>query len=250
MNRNEYLLSEIDELEKYFFDKNPWSEEELMNWYIKCIEIFEAVNLRATIIDSFSALFNTFLIQSGGGESIFSTTDSLPRSYKLRSASIHLLTIKTTFAIARKKIETMEEEERLIPSFILKHFESTQLYNHIYTALKSLQKSIGDKNVEGITTSANTLLDSILDYVDELKGKQLKKKIDTLYSNPNITINLGFDKEVITAFNYNRIIRNIELVHPKENVKQSIPFITAVSYAYLVVFQLKLMLSLGYFNNN
>lgn len=243
MNRIDFTLSELYRLENFFFKKEQWTEEEIMNWYVECLGVFDAIGLREDTIDKFSILFNTFLLQEGGESSLFTVVD-FPRVYKTKTASIHLVQIKNVFKIAKKKLELMEEDERIIPSFIIKHFESSKSYGHISTALASIDKSITEKNIESMMTSSNTLLDSILEYVDEIKGCNLGEKLNSLIkNNAELSKKLGFEPEIIYALNNSRIIRNLELVHPRQNIKQSVPHICAITYAYLVVLLLKIMLT-------
>lgn len=247
MNKIYFTLQELRKLENLFFETDSWTEDELMNWYIECLGLFEAIGLKENITDKFSMFFNTFLLQEGGESSLFNIVDH-PRKYKTKTASIHLLTIKITFSIAKKKLELTQEYEKIIPTFIIKFFETNQSYGHISTALASIDKSISEKNIESMMTSSNTLLDSILDYVADLKGKKLGKKLRLLIqNNADLCRKLGLEPEIIYALNNSRVIRNIELIHPRENIKQSVPYICAITYAYLVILLLKIMLALDYF---
>lgn len=249
MNRIQILRQSLISLNETFFSKDVWSEEELSNFQIECMALFETISLHKKLVDNFLIYFNSNLLVDGEEHSLFiviPTNDGL--AFKLKPQSTHLFTIKTVFKAAGKKIEMIEDEERIIPRFILNYFEKNDPDGHIYAALSSIDRATMENNTKELTTSANSLLDNLLSNIPELVDKKhLNQKLNYLNSNHDVAEANGVSKEMVIAFNNSRIIRNDDLTHPKAGAP-SVPYIVALSYAYLVVFQLKLMLSKGKFS--
>lgn len=185
------------------------------------------------------------MLANGNEHSLFMSVDG--GIFVKKPDTVHLMTIGGTFQYAREKIELIEEEERLIPKFVMEFFESGDKHGDIYTALSSIERAVSDKNIESLESSSNTLLDSVLNRVEELSGMDLGKKLGKLTSDPQLLDKVAMRKEMIIALNNSRVIRNLELIHPKENIRQTIPYICAISYAYLVILQLKIMMNVGIF---
>lgn len=245
MNKIQYRKEQLQAKEKEFFEKVSWTMTELTEWLTEVLILFDTVEVNSKIIGSFSTLFNSHLIRENGESSVFTFLDG--QTLILKSASVHIMSIKNAFQYAYKKIELIEEEEQLVPRFVKDFFSNKDEYGAIYTALSSIEKAIIDKNIVSLESSSNTLLDSALGRIEELTGLDLGKKLRKLNSDPSLLAKVSMRKEMLIALDNSRVIRNLELIHPKENIRQTIPFICAISYAYLVILQLKIMMNVGIF---
>jgi hypothetical protein len=245
MNKIQHIKDQLHARDKEFFEKKSWTMTELTEWFTEVLILFDTIKVNSEIISSFSTLFNSHLIRSNGESSVFTILGD--QTLILKNASVHIMNIKNAFQYAYKKIELMEEEERLVPKFVMEFFESGDKYGAIYTALSSIEKAIIEKNIVSLESSSNTLLDSVLGRVEELTGMDLSKKLRKLNSDPGLLDKVSMRKEMLIALDNSRVIRNLELIHPKENIRQTIPYICAISYAYLVILQLKIMMNVGIF---
>jgi hypothetical protein len=243
VNRIEYLKKQLTEYLEKFKSTPAWGIDELTVWYIQCLMLLEEIGINDNLLDNFSTYFNPHLIQSNDNASLFILLDQGP--LKTKFGSTHMMTINGVFEFAFKKLETMEEEERLIPKFLINYFKEKEEYGAIFTTLKTIEDSVSGKNIDTLITSANTLLDLILDSVEELKGKKLGTKLTLLKDNKVLSESLSINSEIILALNNCRITRNEGLIHPLPAAKNSIPYIMAVSYAHLVIMTLINLLSVG-----
>lgn len=243
MDKVEALRVKLQELKSIFESKDYWTSEELSEYHISCLTLFDSLGVRESLVKDFSVFFNSHLISDGESSSLFRlVSDQDTRLYIWRQ-SLHILTIHSVFLAAEKRIDLLEDELSIVPRFIIEHFKKEDPNGHIYSSLTAIDTSSKEKDTDKLITSANSLLDSLLSDFPELAEKRdLGPKLLFLLANPKIAEQYGMSKEMVIALNNSRVIRNVDLIHPKAGAS-TIPLIVAQSYAYLVVFLLKSLLA-------
>ena len=133
MDRIQSYLNKLSALQKAFEETTQWSREELTKWHTESIALFEVLNVNEFVLEKFVNEFGSVRITKAGEISIFTCLDS--GIFVKKPNSVHQMTVDNAFLLARKKIELMEEEEQLVPSFVKDFFQNKDKYGAIFTAL-------------------------------------------------------------------------------------------------------------------
>jgi len=241
------LRSKCEELQNLFESKDLWTDDDLSNFEMECIFLFDELKLPIDITRGFTTLFNPFLLEDKQQVGLFrkSTIMGNLGKYEKNKSSIHEKTVYKVFDAVYKKLEIMEDELSLVPKVLLNEIKRLKELDKIHSILNGIENCHQNRIQNELLVSANALLNEILDFIPECKAKrELSQKLSWLQSNHSDAEKFGFSKEMIIAFNNSRIIRNDDYIHLKSGAS-TIPYITAISYAYLVIMQLKIMLGMG-----
>lgn len=230
---------------------------------IKLCYFFSKLKINNLIITKFIDFYWPKYIEEETEESkLLSSQTLIPRTYEtkrklgnydatttphcLKECDSYLATI--AFLMANENITKMEEELKIIPSWLIREFEDKKTYSNILSRLILIEKNYENKDADAILKNSITLLENILDLNTEVERKgNISKKIKYLMGKENNEQlkKFGVKKEFMEAFNNFRIIRNTESVHTEASIKYDIPFLVAVSNAYLVILLLKFTLATG-----
>lgn len=104
------------------------------------------------------------------------------------------------------------------------------------------------KDKDGMIIHANNVLGLILDLDNDLKKKgknSVGVKLNILLNSEDKLNNLGISKDVVSALNGFRIIRNKKVAHNDLPLKSDIPFIVVVSFVYLAIFFVEVIILNG-----
>jgi len=242
------LEKELEALEG-FLDEDVHFEDEIIHWVSSCAEFFLRVGLNDIVI---SAFINFYLLKKEKRNTgILSYQVKKMGNFEVGELSYAYEKIeesymaKVAFTIARGILKQKEEEERLVPIWIIRQLSNENIYQNIVSSLELIEENYQDKNADGLLKNSITLLENILDLDTELSGEKLNKKIKELIKNDEKKELFGIGKEIVFALDNSRLVRNIKGVHKTRPMKYDIPFLIAVSNAYLVILMLEMALSCG-----
>jgi len=257
------LKKQLVDLEKFINSGTIFTKDQLYNWLTRCVALFSYIGLNEVIIklflDSFKPLsksstyslddiFDRDPISIGPFKKQNESTPfyELPKSYFGDIKIEEMYPIKIAFESATYMLEQKADEERLVSKSIVNILSENEKYLHVVSSLNALQKAYENKDSEKLSSSAITLLDSILNLEPTLKAKkEISQKLRFLNTNSLTREKFGISKEVIYALDNSRIIRNYKSIHKSLPLKYDIPFLVGTSYAYLVLFFLEVVLSTG-----
>lgn len=259
----EQLKSRLEKLEACIDGKKVFRDHELLAWIAASVAFLSEVGVNNEIINGFMRTFEFKRLGDLGekpriGPFVynydFDNKDG-ELGYKLESNSLFfgdnkpsrdIFYIRVAFTAAKAKLNREQEEERITPRFLIDSLSQDSKYSHVVSSLELIEQAYKDKSPDGLVKNSTTLLDSILDLDGTLKAKEeVSKKLRVLMTDRGIREKFGVERELIFALNNSRLIRNLRSVHKDRPLKYDIPFIVAVSCAYLVVVLLENTLSHG-----
>ncbi|MBU3922679.1 hypothetical protein KJ684_00370 [Patescibacteria group bacterium] len=269
MNNIEYkqLEKRIKELEN-FLSGEKFLEEEIFIWVAECVSFFTEIGVNDEIIRGFMNSFeyekreiDSSIMSFGIGEDRLKIKiESIGpfERYHSRSSSVvdhysygvigekksHY--IKIAFTAARAILKSGIEERRIIPISLIE--ELKEGHRNISTILELLEDAYQRRDEQKMLNVANNLLDEILNLHPDLKkfGNNTKKKLNILRKDSKIKKQFGnIDDDISKALDNNRIIRNKKSGHVKTPLKYNVSLLVALSYAYLVVMFLEIVIING-----
>ena len=248
MNKTEIeqLEKEINYLDNFFEKKKIFQENEIIEWVAYCVALFSKTGVNSEIISDFLKFFGCFRTKRDKLPWIIYKLGPFSRSYGSDSYELEgsLYYKKIAFTSARTILKNKQEEEKLVPSWLIKNL-SDKKYSNLISSLELIEKSYQDKNADGLVKNSLTLLDSVLNFDSKLKLKKPKGKLNCLIDDENEREKFGVSKDFVTALNNNRVIRNEEVIHKDLPLKYNIPFLVSLSFAHLVLLFLEITIITG-----
>lgn len=246
---NEQLKNKLDDLTK-FLARNDVLEEDIVAWVSDCVSIFSQLKIPAIIISDF---INYYKPRENNPETIAEVRvmgnfeknkfHNLNNFYKPKYRS-YLSYI--AFKVAKNILKKIEEEERVVPFWLIKNLLDKREYSNILSSLNLIEQNYEDNDGDGIVKNSIALLENILDLHGDLKIKDtLSNKLRTAINSPEIMEKFGVTKEFVYALDNSRLVRNIQSTHKRKKTNYDIPFLVAVSSAYLIILMLEITISTG-----
>lgn len=256
----EQFNKKLKELGEFTKGKQKYSESEIIDWIAECTRVFYEIGVDAVIVRHFLEYFS-FGIAETEDEDNYSVMTK-PEFYKVktigpfheksdrvhtyssrRSATGHYLLVgsfyyaKIAFSSAQNILKGGVEEKRIVPMWLIEELSSLAELDHISASLELIEIKYEESDTIGLIGAVNTLLQSVLDLDTDLtKKNKLGGKLRLLIDNEDIRGKFGVSKDLVDGLNCARLIRNEKVVHKDVPLKYDIPFIVAVSFAYLVLF--------------
>lgn len=244
MTSAENLEQKLHELELFSKRTDDFSGVEVTSWVIECHSFFSAISVDNKIIKDFMSAMDLNTMEIARGE--FGALVPSDRQFKWHSVPARKYDIAIAFGVASLKIKSIKEDKNLVPQWLLDSLSGNENLAGVFTQLNSIETGHEKKSPELLMTSANTLLDMLLDFNDILKTKRrLGPKLQSLIENEEYREFFGASRDMVISLNNSRVIRNDGIVHPSTDLKNNIPLLVAISYAYLVVFFLTIFLATG-----
>ncbi len=246
----EQFNTELDELSAFLIKKDKL-EIDIVDWVSDCVSFFSRINVNTTIISDFINYYYPKTVKEGtlDEERTLGNFVQKPRYlngdgfYQAKSNSY---LSKIAFKVAKSILKKIEEEERIVPFWLIKKLSEKEEYSNILSSLELIENNYEDRDGDGVVKNCLSLLENILNKSNDLKDNgDLIKKLNKLMNTPDILNKFGVSREFVIALNNSRITRNIQSVHKENKVKYDIPFLVAISTAYLVILFLEITISTG-----
>jgi hypothetical protein len=236
------LVEKIRKIAGIKIEDKRFEESEIYDWIAECSSLFSEVGVNQAIISNFLKFFEFSTKEEDDGLvkriGPFVTVGWRSKTYGL-SNIFDFNNTKIAFQCARVNLGKLIEEDRIVPIWLLNEFLSNDNTKNLYSSLELIENCYQKRDKNGMIINTNNLLDSILNLDEDLKnnGKNtISKKLCLLLEDENKLMKLGASKDVIAALNSFRLIRNKKVVHSDSHIKHNIPFLVAVSFAYLTIF--------------
>jgi hypothetical protein len=239
------LVEKIRKIAGIKIEDKRFEESEIYDWIAECSSLFSEVEVNQAVINNFLKFFefSTKEEEDGLVKRIgpFVTVGRRSKIYGL-SSIFDFKYSKIAFRCARVNLDKLIEEERIVPIWLLDGLSSNNYTKNLYSSLELVENCYQKRDKNGMIMNTNNLLDSVLNLDEDLKnsGKNsLCKKFDLLLKDGNKLSKLGVSKDIVSALNSFRLIRNKKVVHADSPLRHDIPFLVAVSFAYLTIFFLE-----------
>lgn len=263
----ETLYQRLEKLEEVFNSKTSYTSEYVIRWVAECVAFFTELNLSNEIIQGFMKTFehdpptdDVYAFMSHGQKDdkigpFKKATHTYSDEYSLDSGnsfslakfkknSSRIYYVHIAFTSAHHAIQKIEEGDALVPRHLTIFFADKKEYSNIASSLNLLEKAYQEKNSDGLVKNGMTLLESILDLDQVLKGKdKLSLKLRSLLTDKSLSDKFGVEKEFIFALDNNRLIRNHKSAHKNKPIKYDIPLLVSLGVAYLVLIFLEIAIS-------
>ena len=195
----EQYNEKLKELGHFIVSKDEFIEKEIINWIADCVVVFSEIGVNGIIIDDFlkfcgyktekiKVTESMLIIQNSHHkqyvevkhlgpfrEIVEDTGSRIPTiptvrhgCYKLHDSSYY---VRVAFAAAQAIFKKKIEEEKIVHNWIINYF-SDDKYSHVLASLELIEKAYQDRNSDGLLSNTITLLDSILNFDNELKEKK------------------------------------------------------------------------------
>lgn len=240
------IIKEIRKIFKRDPDQKIFIESEILEWVAESVVIFTELSVNDVVVENFLD-FSKLKIEYKENETEkrigpFVTVGSMSKEYWL-SNIIDFNHVKIAFSCARKNLEKIENDIRLIPKYLSNSFKNDENYKQIGYILESLEDSYVNKDVGGIISKSFNLVEEILNIDEDFKKSKagVKDKLGILIKNPSKREKFGVDIQVLDALNNFRVIRNKKVVHNSLPIKSNIPMISAISIASLAILFLEVV---------
>lgn len=249
----EQLKKRLDSLEKFLDTKKCFQKSDLICWISGCVSLFVEIGVSEEIINKFMKTFEfeeglgnisigPFCFSYGSGDSGYSYINSDIQD----NLSRDIYYVNIAFTAAKAILQREQDEERLIPKFLITTISENGKYSNIFSSLELLERFYQEKNSDGLFKESATLLSSVLSLSPELKDKKdLGPMLMCLIDNEDVRKKFGIDPDFARALNNSRLIRNFKSVHKELPIKYDISFLVSLSCAYLVILFLEITISVG-----
>ena len=240
------------------FLEGDHSEEDVIEWISNCVAFFSSIGVAESIIVAFMHTFYDEGPRSSDPNIIDFTNRIGPfvnrcgLSFSLTKDMIgtrndrkKIIFIDIAFKTAEDIIDDMEESERLIPKALISFFEQKTQYSHISASLRLMEQNFKNNNSDGLLKDALTLLDSVLDCEPQLCSYKISIKLRQLQTDSALLNKFGVRKEIITALDNSRLLRNQLSVHKNIPLEYNIPLAVSLGAAYLVILTLQITMATG-----
>lgn len=252
--KNKQLEEKLKELKNFPNSKDNFYEEEIFNWVAECVSLFTEIGINTEIIGSFMKNFEYEETKTGSlpqfkkmsigpfiREEFEYATLGHPYEFKDIKKTHY---IKIAFTAARTILERGIEERRIVPISLIEELKQRQKYKQLANTLELLEGAYQKRDEQKMLNEANNLLDEILSLHSGLNKGNISAKLKKIRTDPKIKNQFGNPSdEILNALDNNRIIRNKKSGHIKTPLKYSISLLVALSYAYLVIMFLEIVIS-------
>lgn len=251
------LKKQLNQL-KDFLGTNSHSAKQIIEWVSNCVAFFSSVGVNDSIISGFMRTFEekkekssnsipTLSKSIGPFEGVLGTSVySIGENYwNHRNIHAEMVYINIAFKTAENILNSLEESERLIPKSLISFFKDKPEYSQISSSLELMEQNFENKDAVGLSEKAIALLSSILSLESTLAGKDLSNQMRQIQSTQALMDKFGVRKEVITALDNSRILRNYLASHKNVPIEYNVPFAVSLGTAYLVIMFLQITMATG-----
>lgn len=239
--------------------RSGYTEQEIIDWVSECIGVFYEIGVDAVIIRNFLDYFSFGSVEVADDHMMSPMSE--PKYHKTKTIGPFYETTerayvfshrsgtgeyglvgsfyyaKIAFSSAQNILKHGVEEKRIVPVWLIEQLAPLSELNHISASLELIEIKYEESDTLGLIGVVNTLLQSVLDLDTDLAKKdKLGGKLKLLIDNEKIRGKFGVSKDLVDGLNCARLIRNEKVVHKDVPLKYDIPFMVAVSFAYLVLF--------------
>ncbi|MCK5062151.1 hypothetical protein KAR28_06435 [Candidatus Parcubacteria bacterium] len=256
MNRTKIkqMKTALKSLETHLEGQTYITTKDMNIWVSHCVAFFSRIGVNDVIISDFIKYYSPVISKDekypgismyktkkmGNFESTTGGSGDTEAYNKVNESYLSSI----AFLTAKNIIQRMEEEERMVPLWIIKELKKERKFLSISSSLNLIEKNYEDRNSDGIIKNAITLLEGILNLDDDVKKiKELSKKLKKLLNDKDKLKKFGISKEFVFALDNSRLVRNIKSVHKTKPMKYDIPFLLATNNAFLIILFLEIVLS-------
>lgn len=269
----QYLLK-LDKLRNFFDGRDGFSQNEIIDWIADCTAIFTDIGVSESVISKFLEFFsiknkkiefenNDYVVYGTGRErkehltiqtiGCFEQEINDSRAFGHLSATERyvmkdgLYYAKVAYSTANSILKRKTDEERLVPSWLINIFTDKEQYASLHSYLELIESNYQDQDAHGIITNSMSLLDSVLQTDPDLKAKKdLGGRLHCLIDNQQCREKFGISRDLVIGLNNARIIRNEKNIHQNNlPIQYNIPFQIAVTFAYLTIYFLEVVMAGG-----
>ena len=179
------LETQLNDLNAFVIGKKiEHTEDEIIEWVSKCISVFSGLGINEVIVSKFIEYFSPDILNESiinGRKKMGNFEGRLYFSDKYSKVNESYL-IDIAFLTAKSILGRLSEEERLVPSWMLRELANNKEYSNIYSSLELIEKNYTDKDSDGIIKNSLSLLENVLDLDDDLKkegnlGNKIKRLV-------------------------------------------------------------------------
>lgn len=240
------IVDKIRRIFKLDVEEKVFTESEILSWVADSVSIFTELNVGDAIIANFLDFFK-FRIEENDNEiekriGPFVTVGKMSKEY-WPSSIVDFNYARIAFECAKKNLDKIENDSRLVPKYLSNSFKDYDDYKQIGYILESIEDSYSNYDAEGIITKSFNLVEEVLNIDENFKKSKVgvKDKLKTLVNSKELLEKFGVDIQIVDALNNFRVIRNKKVVHNNTPIRSSIPMISAVSVASLSVLFLEIV---------
>jgi hypothetical protein len=248
--RAEYWRNKLDELEKRVTSDKyiPKSKEKVIEWASDCIAVFTALGVEPAIIEGFMKFFENWAHDYINDLILRQQVEYWSNPSRMADRIKGFFYPNVAFKAARTVLDSLSEQERLVPQVMVDFFRQKEDCGHIASSLETIESTFQSKDPESLLSASVSLLQCILDSELALsEERNLKAKLQKLIQNPEVRDKFGVDIELLGLLDTARWLRNKTAEHKEEySLKPS--FIGALGYSTLVLNFLSASMSKGLFN--
>jgi hypothetical protein len=256
-----------------FLDRKIATGNEIRDWVADCVVYFSEVNIQENIINNFinkldyyevkkvedknnlqtDYIFNIHKEEKDNLISGIGPFPSVENGYVITfnnnrlspkyADKTQMTIIFIAFKVAERILDNYEEEETIVPNYILEEF-NTEKTQDIYLSLKSIQTAYEKRSSKNIVTPIVTTTELVCKLIPELVNKRdISEKLNKIYSDEKILKKYMINKEIVWALNNSRIIRNYDIHYPKKENHTTL--YEAVGYCHLLILFISSLLASG-----
>ncbi len=268
---------ELDRLRDFFNGRSSFTQNEIIDWVAGCAAIFTDIGVNEAVISKFLDFFSIktkkvefedddlmpvmgnkkepkdyLVIQTIGAfeQEVSSSSYGLFKRRHITDRYVlnnGLYYAKVAYSTALAVLKRKLDEERLVPQWLISSFSSKDIYASLLSSLQLIESNYQDKDTDGIIKNSLSLLDTLLQNDSVLKEKRdLGGRLQCLVDNQGCRDSFGISRDLACALNNSKVIRNEKSAHKATlPLQYDIPFLIAVSFAYLTVYFLEVTVAAG-----
>lgn len=249
--RIQSYTSRLFKLREYLDWKVEFKEEEVCAWVAACVDLFVEIGLHDQVIEWFMKTFEFEpdkwdLLSWWQKHHIW----PLPKAWSIYNLYRHdifsnppserVYYAKIAFNWGKAAIKRMAEEEVIVPKWLIQYFKNREdKYQNISSSIQLIDKALLIKDGDSLLKNTVGLLENILDLEVTLQWLDLSKKLKQLDAKEELRNKFWIQKEFVFALNNSRLVRNAKIIHKTRPIKYEIPFLVAITCAYLGVMLLE-----------
>lgn len=144
---------------------------------------------------------------------------------------------KVPFSAARNTLKKRIDEKRIVPNWLIDEIQNFDQLRHVASSMELIESKYEQRDAHGLISESNTLLASVLNLDPELSSmKSIGGQLNALIDSEAKREDFGVSQDLLRGLNSGRLIRNGKVAHKNLSIKYELPFLVAVSFAYLVIF--------------
>mgnify|MGYP001595749933 CR=1 FL=1 len=272
---------ELDRLRDFFDGRESFTQNEIIDWIAECTAIFTNIGVNESVISKFleffsikskevefeyDPLYNYMHPKKDKYSVTVKTIGSFEQSISVSgvgafmenyASDLYVLKgglyyAKVAYSTAKAILQRELDEERLVPQWLINSFSTKDTYTSLFSSLELMESNYQDQDTDGIIKNSLSLLDSLLQ-IDPIfkKKRDLGARLQCLVDNQQCRGAFGISRDLACALNNSKVIRNEKSVHKAIlPLQYNIPFLVAVSFAYLTIYFLEVASASGKIANN